>query len=87
MATGCLIVVEVGHTTRANVQAAVRRLQMASGHILGAILTKFDARKSAYGYGYTYSYEYDYKYGAKPSTTAAEPQLSSRGVKISPPAV
>ena len=59
---------------------------MANGHILGAILTKFDARKSTYGYGYTYSYEYDYKYGSKPSQGAADPQLSSRGVKISPPA-
>ena len=86
VATGCLIAIEVGHTTRANVQAAVRRLQMANGHILGAILTKFDARKSTYGYGYTYSYEYDYKYGSKPSQGAADPQLSSRGVKISPPA-
>ena len=86
VATGCLIAVEVGHTTRANVQAAVRRLQMANGHILGAILTKFDARKSTYGYGYTYSYEYDYKYGSKPAKAGADQQLGDRGVKISPPA-
>jgi capsular exopolysaccharide synthesis family protein len=86
VATGCLLVVEVGQTTRANVQAAVRRLQMANGHILGALLTKFDVRKSTYGYGYTYSYEYDYKYGAKSSKATADPQLGRHGVDIAPPA-
>ena len=65
VATGALLAIEAGHTSRAQAKAAIRRLRMANARLLGVILTKFDARKSTYGYGYNYTYEYDYKYGAK----------------------
>jgi capsular exopolysaccharide synthesis family protein len=75
IATGTVVVIEAGHTTRAQAQSGIRRLRMANAHILGVILAKFDARKSSstygYGYGYGYSYEYDYDYGPKKGSTEA----------------
>ena len=40
------------------VKTALQRLQAANAHILGGVLTKFEARKSHYGYGYEYGYGY-----------------------------
>jgi hypothetical protein len=40
------------------VKAALARLASASAHIVGGVLTKFEARKSHYGYGYEYGYSY-----------------------------
>jgi capsular exopolysaccharide synthesis family protein len=66
---GCLMVIEAGRTGRIQARAALRRLGMANGHVLGAVLTKFNARRAAYGYGY--GYEYDYNYGASPAQVEA----------------
>jgi succinoglycan biosynthesis transport protein ExoP len=60
---GTVFVLESGRTRRGPAKIAVRRLHMGSPRILGAILTKFNAKKSAYGYAYAYSYEY----GERPS--------------------
>ncbi|HEY5107292.1 MAG TPA: polysaccharide biosynthesis tyrosine autokinase [Caulobacteraceae bacterium] len=65
---GSLLVIEAGRTGRAQARAALRRLAMANGHVLGAVLTKFNARQASYGYGY--GYEYDYDYGKSPSKLA-----------------
>lgn len=67
VATGAVVTIEAGRTSRAQALAAIKRLRMGNAHLLGAILTKFDARKagSGYGYGYGYSYEYEYQYGNK----------------------
>jgi Mrp family chromosome partitioning ATPase len=65
VATGAIMAVEAGRTSRAQARAAIRRLRMANTHLLGVVLTKFDARQAAYGYGYNYAYEYDYKYGTQ----------------------
>jgi capsular exopolysaccharide synthesis family protein len=47
------------HGIRASlVKAALARLASASAHIVGGVLTKFEARKSHYGYGYEYGYSY-----------------------------
>lgn len=43
------------------VKTALQRLLAANAHILGGVLTKFEARKAHYGYGY--GYEYGYHYG------------------------
>jgi capsular exopolysaccharide synthesis family protein len=92
IATGTVIVIEAGHTTRAQAQAGLRRLRMANAHILGSILSKFDARKSAstYGYGYGYSYEYDYDYGPKKGSDKSRARELQRVVqdddRAAPPA-
>ncbi|HTG39502.1 polysaccharide biosynthesis tyrosine autokinase [Sphingomonas sp.] len=40
------------------VKTALQRLLAANAHILGGVLTKFEARKAHYGYGYDYGYGY-----------------------------
>ncbi|MDP1737502.1 MAG: polysaccharide biosynthesis tyrosine autokinase [Caulobacter sp.] len=68
-AAGTVLVVEAGQTGRRLVKAAIRRMRLANSRMLGVLLTKFDARNSAYGYGYGYGYgyQYSYDYGAKPT--------------------
>ena len=61
--TGALLVLESGRSVRLQARAAIKRLEMANVRVLGTVLTKFNARKSAYGYGQGYGYEYDYNYG------------------------
>jgi capsular exopolysaccharide synthesis family protein len=66
-ALGTILAVEAGRTTRGQARAAVRRLRMANARLVGAVLTKFDAKSATYGYGYSYAYayDYDYSYGRK----------------------
>jgi capsular exopolysaccharide synthesis family protein len=40
------------------VKTALQRLLAVNTHILGGVLTKFQARKAHYGYGYEYGYSY-----------------------------
>lgn len=40
------------------VKTALGRLSAANANVVGAVLTKFDARKSSAGYGYDYGYGY-----------------------------
>lgn len=55
---GVIYAVE-SHGIRATmVKTALNRLASANAHVLGGILTKFDARKAHYGYGYEYGYGY-----------------------------
>ena len=49
----CLVVVEAGRTTRAQLRESLRRMSFAGAHILGAVLTKH-SRRDPYGYGYGY---------------------------------
>lgn len=66
IAKGTLLVVESGRTRVGAVQASVKRLMAARTRLLGAVLTKFDAKSAGYGYGYGgygyNSYQY-YSYG------------------------
>ena len=55
---GTVFVIESGKTRRGPAKIAVRRLQVGSARVLGAILTKFNAKRSAYGYAYAYNYDY-----------------------------
>ena len=51
---------------RANmVKTALSRLASANAHVLGGVLTKFEARKAHYGYGYEYGYGYGRDRAAK----------------------
>lgn len=40
------------------VKTALQRLLAANAHVLGGVLTKFEARKAHYSYGYEYGYGY-----------------------------
>ena len=57
---GVVYVVESHGIRSSLVKTALARLLSANTRILGAILTKFESRRS---YGYAYGYEYGYEYG------------------------
>jgi len=58
-----LFVIEANGSHHGHAKAAVRRLLASSITIIGALLSKYDARKIGYGYGYGYNYTYSYSYG------------------------
>lgn len=63
---GTLLIVTSGKTRIATAQQALKRLLAARGRIVGALLTKYDAKAAGYGQGYLYNYEGYYAYGGKP---------------------
>lgn len=63
LASGTVLVVESGVTRVAMAKATVKRLATARSHLLGAVLTKFDAKVAGYGYGGDYSSYHYYSYG------------------------
>lgn len=67
MCEGTLMVIEAGSIRRAAALNAVKRLRMADAHIMGGILTKFNAASAGYGYGYGYGEDmYSYREGEEP---------------------
>jgi len=66
---GTLLVVTSAKTKISAAQAALKRLLAARARIVGALLTKYDARTAGYGYGYGYRYDSYYAYGGKPRLT------------------
>lgn len=54
----CLFVTEAGRNRANSVRASISRLQAGGAYVLGAMMTKFDAK--AAGYSYSYGYNYDY---------------------------
>ena len=64
-ASATLLVVAASETRRNTTRIALKRIQMARGNVIGALLSKFDAEQAGDGYGYGYSgYDY-YSYGAQ----------------------
>lgn len=59
--SGVVFVIEANGTRRGQARGALARLRMGRARILGAVLTKFNAKASTYG---GYDYAYDYAYGA-----------------------
>ena len=58
-------------------RGALRRLQLARGPVIGAVLTKFDAKAAGYGYGYGYGYGKDaFTYGQTVGGRTDRPQLT-----------
>lgn len=55
---GTLFVIAAKGTRRKEVRLALRRLAKVQAHVIGAILTKFNARSTGYGYGAGYDYRY-----------------------------
>lgn len=58
---GVIYTVESHGIRSSLVKTALGRLAAANARVMGAVLTKFDAKKAHYGYGY--GYEYGYRYG------------------------
>lgn len=67
---GVIYTVESHGIRSSLVKTALGRLTAANARIMGAVLTKFDAKKAHYGYGY--GYEYGYRYGREDES--AEPR-------------
>ena len=82
---GSLLVIEANRITRAQVRAAVRRLDLAGARVLGAILTRYQPSRSNEDYGYGYGYGYDYgpdravTKKAKPSGKLSRPRQPRGG--------
>ena len=66
---GTIFVVESKSTRRGPARHALRRLQVGRAKLIGAVLTKFNARAMAYG-SYEYSYDYHYGLDQKPKQAA-----------------
>jgi capsular exopolysaccharide synthesis family protein len=60
---GCLLVIEAGRTTRAQVRQSLRRMGLAGAHMLGTVLTKYKGASGAQSYGYNYGYDYGAAHG------------------------
>jgi capsular exopolysaccharide synthesis family protein len=55
---GAIYVIE-SHATRLSMaRIALARLRSAQVHLIGCVLTKFEAKRAHYGYGYDYGYGY-----------------------------
>jgi capsular exopolysaccharide synthesis family protein len=68
---GTVFVLESKGTRRAQARGALRRLAMGNGHIIGAVLTKFNTKAVQYG-GYDYAYDYHYGPGNESSRKATK---------------
>ena len=71
---GVLFVLESRGTRRGQARGALRRLQVGRAHLIGAVLTKFNAKTTSYG---GYDYAYDYHYG--PGSDAKDGKKGKRG--------
>ena len=65
VADGTMLVVHSGKTRINTAQGAVKRLQSARAHLVGSLLTRYDAKAAGYGY----NYEGYYAYGGAPQLT------------------
>lgn len=65
------LVITAAHSTHKNVaRLAIGRLRSAHAHLLGVVLTMFDAKQASYGYGYGYGYGNGYGYGSRSDEAA-----------------
>ncbi len=62
-ADGAVFVVEANRSHRGQAKMALRQLAASRANILGAVLTKFDAKQVGYGSYGSYGYGYGYGYG------------------------
>jgi capsular exopolysaccharide synthesis family protein len=78
-ANATIFVAGAGQARSGEVRGALKRLQMGRGLLIGAVLTKFDAKAAGYGYGYGYGYgAHDYSYGgASLGAESRSPQLTN----------
>lgn len=66
-ANGTAFVIEANRAHGGQAKIALQRLMASRGRVIGAILTKYDARSTGYGnsYGYGYGYNYGKPVGSK----------------------
>jgi succinoglycan biosynthesis transport protein ExoP len=57
-ADGAVFVIQADRTRASDARQALERLTDIGAHVLGAVLTKLDPKKSGAGYGYSYTYQY-----------------------------
>lgn len=62
VAGGVIFVLESRGTRRGQARGALRRLQVGQAHLLGVVITKFNAKATSHS---DYDYTYDYQYGAE----------------------
>jgi succinoglycan biosynthesis transport protein ExoP len=78
-ATAATIFVVAAGSAKMNViKGSLKRLQLARANLIGAVLTKYDAKKVPYGYGYGdgHGYRYDYaRSAAKTESNLADPPI------------
>ncbi|WP_309090554.1 polysaccharide biosynthesis tyrosine autokinase [Phenylobacterium sp.] len=72
---GVVFVLESRGTKRGQARGALRRLRVGRAHLLGVVLTKFNAKSTSYG---GYDYAYDYNYGGE----QGDDQARRRGGKV-----
>jgi len=67
-----VFVVAAGQTRIGPTRIALKRLEASRTPIIGAVVTKFDAKTATYGYdyGYGYGYAYGYAYGQEAAADA-----------------
>ncbi len=84
MAEATMLVVAAHQTARKSARAALKRLQSAGGHMIGAMLAKLDVDRIDYSYSYSYRYMYEgyYAYGGEGSEQA--PRLEQEGARGEP---
>lgn len=70
---GVLMVVFSNQTPRDLVVQTSSKLKEMHANLLGAIVNKFDYRRSGYGYGYGYNYAYGYGYYGEDQEEAKAP--------------
>jgi polysaccharide biosynthesis transport protein len=68
---GVLFVLESRGTRRGQAKGALRRLKVGRARLLGAVLTKFNAKSTSYG-GYDYAYDYNYGGGGETQAPAGK---------------
>jgi capsular exopolysaccharide synthesis family protein len=85
-AAATVFIVGGGQSRTGVVRGALKRLHQSRGTVIGAVLTKYDAKSAGYGYGYGHAYAYGYGYGGERAPRGlsigrigkreAEPQLT-----------
>ena len=82
---GTLMAVSAHQVTRKSAKAALKRLRLAGGHVVGAAFTKFSVDRFEYKYAYRYmNYEY-YGYGETPKTLGVANSNSEQQAETSLP--
>ncbi|MGZ9098093.1 MAG: GumC family protein [Brevundimonas sp.] len=71
---GVVFVLESRGTRRGHARGALRRLMVGRTRLLGAVLTKFNAKSATYG---GYDYAYDYNYGSTPPAEGGDRPTTS----------
>jgi capsular exopolysaccharide synthesis family protein len=79
---GSILVVEAGKTTQRQVKEAMRRMNMAGAHVLGAVLNQAKTGTSGAGYGYGYGYGYGASSGASDGADKDSPQFVPTGAVL-----